>query len=176
MHDLNQDAHYSGISMLNHWLTALAVVAMWTLGLAAGDAPEAAEDYIIGIHIALGFFVLWFVLWRTGWRLVEGFPESQSGSRFEQIAGRTMHWLLLAVLVVMVLTGPMYLFTEGEGMNVFGWFTFYIPMPLGETVHEAVETVHKFSGEYVLPILVGLHILAAAWHWLGRRRKTSAAR
>jgi len=77
-----------------------------------------------------------------------------------------MHRLLLVVLLVMVLTGPLYLFTEGEGMDVFGWFTFYIPLPLGETVHEAVETVHKFLGQYLLPILVGLHVLAAAKHWL----------
>jgi cytochrome b561 len=170
MQELNGRSHYSGISALNHWLTALAVVAMWTLGLAAGEAPDAAEDYIMSLHIGLGFFVLWFVLWRTGWRLAKGFPRAESESRFQRIAAGTMHRLLLVVLLVLVLTGPMYLFTEGEGMDVFGWFTFYIPMPLGHTVHEAAEEVHKFCGEYLLPILVGLHLLAAAYHWLVERR------
>lgn len=170
MKELNEKAAYSGISTLNHWLTALAVVAMWTLGLAAGGAPDAAEDYIMGIHIALGFFVLWFVLWRTGWRLAKGFPHAATESRMQRIAAGTMHRVLLAVLLVLVLSGPMYLFTEGEGMNVFGWFTFYIPMPLGHDVHEAVEEVHKFCGQYLLPILVGLHMLAAARHWLIERR------
>jgi cytochrome b561 len=170
MQNLNEESRYSGISNLNHWLTALAVVAMWTLGLAAGEAPDAAEDYIMSIHIGLGFFVLWFVLWRTGWRLFKGFPSSPSRTRFERIAAGTMHRLLLAVLVVLVLTGPMYLFTEGEGMDVFGWFTFYIPMPFGHDVHEAVEEIHKFCGEYLLPGLVGLHLLAAARHWLVGQR------
>jgi len=170
MQNLKTKSSYSGISALNHWLTALAVVAMWTLGLAAGEAPDAAEDYIMSIHIGLGFFVLWFVLWRTGWRLSRGFVQIEKGRRFERIAAGTMHRLLLAVLLTLVLTGPMYLFTEGEGMNVFGWFTFYIPMPLGHTVHEAVEEVHKFCGEYLLPGLVGLHLLAAARHWLIERR------
>jgi cytochrome b561 len=170
MQELNEKPAYSGVSRLNHWLTALAVVAMWTLGLAAGEAPDAAEDYIMSIHIGLGFFVLWFVLWRTGWRLAKGFPRPESGSRLEQLAAGAMHRVLLLVLLLLVLTGPMYLFTEGEGMNVFGWFTFYIPMPLGHEVHEAVEEVHKFCGEYLLPILVGLHLLAAARHWLTDRR------
>jgi len=170
MHELHTKSSYSGISALNHWLTALVVVAMWTLGLAAGEAPDAAEDYIMSIHIGLGFFVLCFVLWRTGWRLSRGFAPIDTGSRVERIAAGTMHRLLLAVLVLLVLTGPMYLFTEGEGMDVFGWFTFYIPMPFGHTVHEAVEAVHKFCGEYLLPALVGLHLLAAARHWLLDRR------
>jgi len=33
---------YSGISILNHWITALLVVAMLTLGLTARNAPDPA--------------------------------------------------------------------------------------------------------------------------------------
>ena len=169
MKSLGHEDSYSGLSVLNHWLTALLVVAMLTLGLAAGEAPDAAEDYIMSIHIGLGFFVLWFVLWRSAWRLFEGFSTPDAPTGLQRRLAGWMHRLLLLVLVVQVLTGPMYLFTEGEGMNVFGWFTFYIPMPLGDSVHEGVETVHKFLGEYLLPILIGMHILAAARHWLTRK-------
>jgi len=167
------ESAYSGLSTLNHWITALLVTVMWVLGLAAGEAPDAAEDYIMSIHIALGFFVLLFVLWRIGLRLYEGFPAPAAPSALERSAATWMHRLLLVVLLVLVLTGPMYLFTESEGMNVFGWFTFYIPMPLGHDVHEAIEEVHKFCGEYLLPILVGVHLLAAAKHWLIDRREAS---
>lgn len=170
---MNAKPRYSGLSTLNHWITALLVVVMWVLGLAAGEAPDAAEDYIMFIHIALGFFVLWFVLWRIGLRLYEGFPPPDAGSPLERRAASWMHKLLLLVLLVLVLTGPLYLFTEGEGMDVFGWFTFYIPIPASHDVHEAIEEIHKFSGEYLLPILVGLHLLAAAKHWLIDRRTAS---
>lgn len=163
---MNEPASYSGLSTLNHWITAILAILMWTLGLAAGQAPEAAEDYIMSIHIALGFFVLLFVLWRIGFRLYEGFPEPAGTSGIERGIAAWMHRLLLLVLLVMVLTGPLYLFTENEGMNVFGWFTFYIPVPLGETAHEAIEAIHKFSGQYLLPALVAVHVLAAAKHWL----------
>ncbi|MDT8438614.1 MAG: cytochrome b/b6 domain-containing protein [Wenzhouxiangellaceae bacterium] len=162
-------SRYSGFSVLNHWITALLFAVMWALGLAAHDAPDAAEDYIMSIHIALGFFVLLFVLWRVALRVYEGFPEPEAGTRIEARLAGWMHRLLLVALVVLVISGPLYLFTEGEGMDVFGWFTFYIPMPLGHDVHEAIEEVHGFLGEYLLPILVAVHILAAARHWLGRR-------
>lgn len=169
MKSLDREESYSGLSVLNHWLTALLVIAMLTLGLAAGEAPDAAEDYIMSIHIGLGFFVLWFVLWRSAWRVFEGFSTPDAPTGLQRRLAGWMHRLLLLTLLVQVLTGPMYLFTEGEGMNVFGWFTFYIPMPLGDFVHEGVETVHKFLGEYLLPILIGMHILAAARHWLTRK-------
>ena len=65
---------YSGLSILNHWIRALLVAAMLTLGLTARSAPDPAKDYIMSIHIALGFFVLLFVVWRTVVRLHEGFP------------------------------------------------------------------------------------------------------
>ena len=169
MKSLDREESYSGLSVLNHWLTALLVIAMLTLGLAAGEAPDAAEDYIMSIHIGLGFFVLWFVLWRSAWRVFEGFSTPDASTGLQRRLAGWMHRLLLLTLLVQVLTGPMYLFTEGEGMNVFGWFTFYIPMPLGDFVHEGVETVHKFLGEYLLPNQIGMHILAAARHWLTRK-------
>ncbi len=165
---------YTGIATLNHWITALLVTAMWVLGLAAGEAPDAAEDYIIGIHIALGFFVLCFVLWRISYRWSAGAPEPEAGTAIERRLAHWMHRIVLLVLLTLVLTGPLYLFTEGEGMNVFGWFTFYIPVPAGHTVHEAIEEIHEFCGAYLLPGLIGLHVLAAARHWLAWRHTTPA--
>ncbi len=170
---MNASPRYSGLSILNHWITALLVVVMWVLGLAAGNAPEDAEDYILSIHIALGFFVLLFVLWRIGLRLYEGFPAPDTSRALEAIAASWMHKLLLFVLLLQVLSGPLYLFTEGEGMDVFGWFTFYIPVPAGHDVHEAMEEIHEICGEYLLPLLAGVHLLGAAKHWLLDRKATS---
>jgi len=165
---------YSGISILNHWLTALFVVAMLTLGFSARSALDPAEDYIMSIHIALGFFVLLFVVWRTAVRLAEGFPDHAEADALTRTGAWWMHRALLAVLVLLVITGPLYLFTEGEGMNVFGWFTFYIPLQSIEIVHEPAEEVHKFLAVYALPLLLVVHLLGAARHYLGGRRETPA--
>ena len=163
---------YSGLSTLNHWITALLVAAMLTLGLTARSAPEPAEDYIMSIHFALGFFTLLFVVWRTAVRLREGFPDQPDADAVTRIGAWWMHRALLVVLVLLVVTGPLYLFTEGEGMNVFGWFTFYIPLESIKVVHEPAESVHKFLAVYALPLLLGVHILGAARHYLAGRRET----
>lgn len=158
---------YSGLSVLNHWVAAIAVFVMLTLGLVAGEAgSDAVEHAVIEVHIALGFFVLLLVLWRVGWRVYEGFrPDPQAGA-LERYVGGGVHRLLLIALATMVVTGPLYLFTEGEGMNVFGWFTFYLPLEGLEFAHEPAEEIHKFTGEYLLPALIAVHFLGALRHYL----------
>ena len=174
MKSLDRKESYSGLSNLNHWITALLVAAMLTLGLTARSAPDPAEDYIMSIHIALGFFVLLFVIWRTAVRLREGFPGHPDADAVTRIGAWWMHRALLVVLAGLVITGPLYLFTEGEGMNVFGWFTFYIPLESIKVVHEPAESVHIFLAVYALPLLLGVHILGAARHWLSERRESPA--
>jgi len=174
MSETPRNRRYSGMSILNHWITALLVTAMLTLGLTARDAPDAAEDYIMFIHVALGFFVLLFVAWRTVVRLREGFPDNAHADALTRIGAWWMHRALLAVLVLLVITGPLYLFTEGEGMKVFGWFTFYIPLESIKLVHEPAEEVHKALAVYALPALLVVHLLGAARHYLGGRRETPA--
>ena len=68
-----------------------------------------------------------------------------------------VHRLLLVALVAQVITGPLYLFTEGEGVDVFGWFTVYLPLESLAVIHEPAELVHVVSGLYVIPALIALH-------------------
>lgn len=60
---MRNEQRYSPISTLNHWVTALLVVVMLALGYGVAAAPsEAIEEYILAIHIALGFS--FYCLWR----------------------------------------------------------------------------------------------------------------
>ena len=157
---------YSGISIINHWITVLLVTAMLVLGFAAFWAPgEEAEDYIIGIHISLGFFVFLFIVWRVFFRLYEGFPSPVGNTPFERKAAYIVHRLLIGLLLLQVFTGPLYLFTEGEGVNVFGWFTVSIPLEGLSFIHEAMEEVHIATGLVIIPLLLVLHISGAIRHY-----------
>jgi cytochrome b561 len=58
---MSNQHRYSSISTINHWVTALLVVVMLALGYVVATAPsETIEDYVLGIHISLGFFVFLF--------------------------------------------------------------------------------------------------------------------
>ena len=167
---MKQPLHYSGLSKLNHWVTALLVTAMLVLGFAAGGAPDdATESYLMSLHIGLGFFVFLVVIWRVAYRLYEGFKANTASTAPERWLAWAVHRLLLLALVSQVITGPLYLFTEGEGVDVFGWFTVYIPLQSLAVIHEPAELVHVVSGLYVIPGLIVLHFLGAARHYLSNQ-------
>src|SRR5699024_7328195 len=126
MSDTNR---YSGIAIINHWLTAVLVVIMLLIGFAAAFAPgKDVRGYLMGMHVSVGFFVLLFVLWRVFWRLYEGFPPNVGPTGGERWLAWLVHRLILISLVVQVLTGPLAIFLGGHAVNVFGWFSFRIPV------------------------------------------------
>lgn len=173
---MSDSSRYSGISTINHWITALLVVTMLALGLAAGAAPsDAIEDYVLGIHISLGFFVLVFVIWRALFRLYEGFPPNVGRTAYERWAAYFVHRAILVLLVIQVITGPMYLFTENECIGVFGWFSVCLPLESLSIIHEAMELIHVYGGVYLLPALLILHLIGGIRHYLtGKPRHTPA--
>lgn len=167
---------YSGISVINHWITALLVVTMLVLGLLAGNAQnETTESFILNVHIALGLLVLLFIIWRIAFRIYEGFPESPGKNPFERRLAFGVHRIILLILLLQVLSGPLYLFTEGEGMNIFGWFTVYIPLESLAITHEPMESIHVLMGVYILPALLLLHFLGAAKHFLEKKKHDTPA-
>lgn len=169
-------ARYSAVGTINHWVTALLVVVMLALGFAAAGAPsEAVEDYIMEIHIALGFFVLLFVIWRAVFRLYEGFPETIGRSIVERWGAYVAHRTILSLLVVQVITGPLYLFTENECMDVFGWFSVCVPLESLSVIHEPTEWVHVNIGIYALPVLLVLHFIGAVRHFADKDQQRTPA-
>lgn len=163
---------YSAISTINHWITALLVIAMLTLGYALKHAPsDATEDYILGIHISLGFFVFFIVLWRVLVRVWEGFPAATEQSALERRIAYFVHRGILLLLVLLVITGPLYLFTENECMSVFGWFALCVSLESLAILHEPAEWLHVNSGLYLLPALLLLHLLGAVRHYSQGERK-----
>ncbi|NVJ59019.1 MAG: cytochrome b/b6 domain-containing protein [Gammaproteobacteria bacterium] len=159
--------HYSAISIINHWITVILVITMLTLGFAAVGAPsDEVEDYVMSIHIALGFFVFLFIAWRIAFRLYEGFPEREEKTAIERWAAYIGHRTLLLLLGILVITGPMYLLTENECIDVFGWFSVCVPLEGLDFMHEAMEWLHVVIGLYLLPALIVIHTLAGIRHYI----------
>lgn len=157
---------YSSTSTINHWITALLVVVMLALGYAVAGAPsETIEEYILDVHVSLGFFVFLFVVWRAAFRLYEGFPENIEHSRIERWTAYVVHRTILLLLVIMVFTGPLYLFTENECVNVFNWFSVCVPLESVSFIHGTMEWIHINIGIYLLPALIVLHIIGAIRHY-----------
>lgn len=155
------ESKYTSISVMNHWVTAILVIVMLTLGYAAAFAPtEFIEEYIISTHISVGFFAFILILWRIYFRFIEGFPDNEIKS-FKNTISRLNHKLLLFLLLTLVMTGPLYLFTENECVSIFSWFEICIPLEGVPELHKLAKLLHVNIGFYILPALIFLHILGA---------------
>ncbi|AWL13329.1 hypothetical protein HMF8227_02881 [Saliniradius amylolyticus] len=167
---MSDTRRYSPLSVVLHWGVAVLIFVMMTLGFMMAAAPtDAIEDYVQDIHISLGFFVFLIVVWRIGIRLVEGFPPANPDPKPIRLMAKVTHLAILVLLTVQVITGPMYLFTENECVDVFGWFAICLPLESLSSVHELMETIHVVTGLYILPVLIGLHLLGAIRHYFVHR-------
>lgn len=163
------DTHYSGLSRINHWLGLIFVVIMMTLGYMMFFATDrAAGNYAQTAHIGVGFFAFWFILWRTFYRLRQGFPETHA-SKLKNAVARSIHYLILLALLVLIFTAPLYLFTENDPLAVFNWFNINLDLTVLAAIHEPVEEIHKLTGLYILPALLIVHIAAAVIHYLSNK-------
>lgn len=154
---------YGEISLLNHWTVAIFVFAMLTLGLVYDFLPKSdSREMVINWHASLGLIAFPIIVWRVIWRIKYGFPKADEKNKLERFLKKTTHTLLLIALVLLIFTGPMYLWTEAEPLPFFGLFE--IPSPFSEEsewLHEAVETIHKKVANPILIGLLAVHFVAA---------------
>ena len=157
---------------LVHWLIVLAVAGSW--------ATHYAGVEWFAWHRRLGYTVLVLVAFRIVWGFVgtrhARFGHFVRGPRaiLDYLRGRTAVApvghnpvgalgvvALLGVLFVQAATG---LVANDEIMNAgpfYGW--------IDPALSNRLTTLHRQSSD-VLLALIGLHVLAVAWHVLGRRR------
>ena len=156
---------YDPISRFNHWIIALAMIGMLAFGIYIDDfvprGPQAGA--LLQIHKAIGVLVLVYGLWRVGWRLARGFLEAAAPMPVwqERIAKLT-HWVLIAGIILMPLSGTTTSLFGGHDINVFGLFV--IP---GFTENKAISDlameVHGTIANILIAFIV-LHIAGALKH------------
>lgn len=156
---------YDTISRFNHWLTAGVIIGMLALGLFLENVDLARETRgpILALHKALGALFLVFAVWRVGYRIKQSFPKTVANlSPWQDIAAKAVHWLLLAGILIMPVSGLMMSLFGGHDVNVFGLLT--IPaFEKNETLFGIGHVAHGIGGN-VLLAAIALHILAALKH------------
>ena len=151
-----------------HWSSALLVLAAYL----TGDAAEHIGPSNTGanVHILAGLALLFLFplhVWSLRMRRASTIALQPRG-RAERLAALTIHLALLTFLVVQPTLGVLSLWADGDPLPIP--FTQWVLSPpaamrtgTGETLHELHEAVgNLFYG------IIGLHILASAWHQVVR--------
>ncbi len=154
---------FHAISRFNHWIIAVAIIGLLCVGLSFEYMDKETRGWFRNIHKAAGVLVLIYAFWRVGWRMVQGFPETvAAGPAWQATASKITHYLLLAAVIVMPLSGLLWSLYAGRAVDVFGLFT--VPaFEKNEGISEVFATVHEIAGKATAAIVL-LHIAAALKH------------
>lgn len=158
---------YSRAVVSAHWAAFLFVVAAVLSGWIAVHFFTFSDGRIpaLVVHASFGALVLALMLGRFWWRLKRGtlrLPED--APHWQEAASVAMHYALYAILLIMPFTGWAWLSALGIHISLFG----VIPIPAlvakGRATALFFGDLHKFL-VVVIVGLVGLHTLAAVYHW-----------
>lgn len=166
----NNPHSYGLMAIICHWITAVAVIGLFALGLWMTGLDYYHPWYQSGpnIHRSLDILLAMLVLWRLMWRLTNAQPEPLPSHRlWERIIAKTTHTALYLLLFCMFVSGYLITTAEGKPLYVFNWFS----VPAAITGSEiGINNLEDQAGDlhetmaYILMALAGLHALAALKH------------
>ena len=179
---------YDTPAMALHWLTALLVLALWTLAQAWGflqrGTPIRLE--LQALHVSLGLVLIVVLALRIGWRLGPSRRLPPADSGVLELAARGMHYLLYVLLLAQVVLGLCFRWSGDNPLGFFGLFTIPSPFAFTQQQGRTIGELHLWIGNAIVA-LAALHALAALFHhfWLrddvlrrmlpGRRPRRAAA-
>ncbi|MCL7928977.1 cytochrome b [Halomonas llamarensis] len=160
------------ISIVLHWLSAVAIIGLfilgwWMTGLGYYDSWYNQAPWI---HRSIGVLLFFFTLMRLTWRLFQPTPHAE-GSRFEALAAHIGHIALYVLLLSVMVSGYLISTAKGSGIGVFGWFE--VPALLYGLPNQAslAGDIHWYSALALIVLAAG-HSLAALKHHVIDHHKT----
>ena len=154
------------ITIVLHWSVALTTLGLFALGLWMTELDYYNRWYNAApaLHKSLGMLLCPVVLFAIGWRLgVTRPPLPESVPSWQRRASRTVHLLLVVILLSTLFSGYLIPTANGHGVDVFGWFTVPALPTLVAQQEDRAGVVHLYAG-WLLIGLAALHALAALKH------------
>jgi len=159
------------MSIALHWATVAIVLPMWTIGRLAKGESGTSDPALLHVHTTIGVSV-YALLWaRIIWRFKVGHPGPlpRQGVFLFSIA-KYFHFCLLIALAVMLVSGPLTVWSGGDAIGVFS-LTIPSPIPMSPALHDLLRAVHRFTSSLIL-LGVSLHVLAVFKHLILNRDGT----
>jgi cytochrome b561 len=169
----NARTSYGWVSIAVHWLAAVAIVALFGLGLWMTDLGYGHPWYnrAPALHEAVGMLVLALVLFRFGWRLATVTPELEPKMpRWERVAALGAHWLMYALMLAVLVSGYLISTAGGEAVDVFGWFAVPALVDGFERQADLAGWVHYYAAWALVLVAAGHTLAALKHHFIDRDR------
>ncbi len=162
---LDTDKRFGFVSIANHWLAALLIIGMLSLGLYMADLPKGPwKGELFDIHKSFGVLVLLLGAARIGWRLGNTRPGPvDSAQPWLRKTARLLHVLLLAAMLALPLSGWAMSSAGDHAVSFFGLFTLPPLLEVNKELGKTLGEVHETLAWTLIALLV-LHAGAALQH------------
>ena len=162
----NSQHAYGLISIASHWLSALAIIGLFALGVWMVELDYYSKWYQTGpdVHRGVGVLLFFVLLLRLIFRIFDTLPQFEPTIKhWKRVLALAMHRVLYLVTLLVITSGYMISTTDGQPVDVFGWFNVPATITSIDYQEELFGDIHYYSA-YVLLILAGVHTAAALKH------------
>jgi cytochrome b561 len=164
---------YGIVSRLLHWGMAVAIFALFALGVWMVGLDYYSPYYKSApdLHRSLGILMFAVLLLRLAWRFANVKPDRGVLTPIERQASRLVHAAFYVLLVALMLSGYLISTADGRSIEVFNWFSVR-SLGKSEGLEDAAGIVHEWVA-YAVIVLAALHTAAASKHRIFDRDKVS---
>ncbi len=175
MSPLRRPTHrYTIVAIILHWVIAVCILFNLGVGFFMEGLAPHERAVVVGLHVSSGLSVLGLSLVRIAWRMGHRPPAfSHSMSALERNAAAGVHALLYVGMLVVPLTGWMFLSAHHPqpGMGIRAWglvmppihLIASLPDPAQHAFHDRWVHYHSLGAWMMLGLLL-LHVAAAIKH------------
>lgn len=157
---------YDPVSQSLHWITALAVIAAYAIGLGREALPKGdLRTALLSLHMSLGMLVMGLTVARITWRSTFARPVETMVHPLKpaEIAAKLVHLGLYASMMAIPLVGLLSAWLKGRLVSFFGLIYLPSPFALDTAFAKSLENAHELAS-HLMMALAGLHALAAIGH------------
>jgi len=137
---------YGWVSIALHWITAIVIVALLFIGNSIATFEGDTRREAVLLHTSIGI-TAYLLLWgRIVWRFVYGHPGPLPGQTGVFFAiGKWVHYIVLAALACMLVSGPLMAWSGNGAIAVWDWFVIPAPFEAGFEFVDIMHSVHRTS-------------------------------
>ena len=161
----NQKYTYGWISIVLHWLVAIAVIGTFALGFWMVDLDYYSTWYhdAPNIHKSIGVILILAMLGRLLWNLFNPKPKPLANSATQRAMAKAAHVILYLLVFVIGVSGYLISTAESQPISVFNWFEVPAWFTPFEDQADIAGDIHEWLA-YGLIGLVAVHAAAALKH------------
>lgn len=168
-HSSSAVAGYSPTAVALHWLLAALLIAQLALGWWMVDLPKSPPGLRAGwfnVHKSIGMVLGVLVALRLAWRASHPVAQARTLPAWQRAAAEATHGMLYACMLLMPVSGFLGSTFTRYPIRFFGMVVPvpHLDWPLGK---QLMSDIHM-AAACAFIALIGLHVAAAAWHWLQR--------